>query len=142
MQRYYAIKITDFDLDVDYMVVKESELESVISGEGGLEDEGYLCESTSFEDIPALTLFNGRHDIPTEEAVFDGPVEDPRDIKRIRYLARKKIWEYIGEEYVLLYVTGLTVALIETVKVCKEIEIIPILMHYDKKAEEYYPQLG
>lgn len=45
-----------------------------------------------------------------------------------------------GAEEVILYVTGLTMALVEVIKVCQENNIDLTLMHYDRNTGEYFEQ--
>lgn len=45
-----------------------------------------------------------------------------------------------GIKYLVVYVTGLTVALMEVVNYCHRNNINLVLMHFNRETGEYYPQ--
>lgn len=85
-----------------------------------------------------LGLIRGRHEIPQvkDNYIFD-KIEDVKDTKAMYQIAFEKIKQY---EYIDLYVTGLTVALISVINVCIDNNIELTLYHYDIESGEYYPQ--
>lgn len=83
-----------------------------------------------------MGLCAGRHEIPVREYIFPNEL-DPLDIKGMEMQAREKL---AGTSELILYVTGLTVALVAVVNVCRELNIKLTLMHYDRTSGDYYPQ--
>lgn len=83
-------------------------------------------------------LFEGRHELPgVYNYVFDYSIEDVTDISAIR----KQVSNILDEESsVALYVTGLTVALVEVINYCNENGVDLILYHYDRYSKQYYTQ--
>lgn len=82
-------------------------------------------------------LCAGRHEMPqVREYIFPNEL-DPLNIKGMEMQAREKL---AGVSELTLYVTGLTVALISVVNVCRELQIKVTLMHYNKETGDYYPQ--
>lgn len=89
-----------------------------------------------------IGLCKGRHNIPyvnDENYVFD-EIKDIKDIKGLYNIAYEKLKE-LKNEKIYLYVTGLTVALIATLNVCKVFNINVTSMHYDKNTNEYFEQV-
>ena len=72
-----------------------------------------------------------------EGAVFGCEV-DPLDIPAMAEQASAAL---NGVTELTLYVTGLTVALVEVIKYCDRNGVSLVLMHFDRKTGEYYPQL-
>lgn len=84
-----------------------------------------------------MGLCTGRHEMPqVREYIFPNEV-DPLDLEGMEQQAKSKL---AGVTDLILYVTGLTVALICVVNACKELNIKLTLMHYDKNTGDYYPQ--
>jgi len=84
-----------------------------------------------------LGLCVGRHEIPqVREYIFPNEL-DPLDLEGMEQQAKSKL---AGASELILYVTGLTVALICVVNVCRELNIKLTLMHYNRDNGEYYPQ--
>lgn len=85
-----------------------------------------------------MALCESRHPFPAEVegAVYPQNV-DPLDIRGLRAMACDAL---VGVTELTLYVTGLTVALIEVLNVCKVLSIKLTLMHYNRETGEYYPQ--
>ena len=85
-----------------------------------------------------LALCQGRHEMPAEVAgsIF-GQEVDPLDIQGLEQKALDKVK---GLDSLILYVTGLTVALVATLNACKKAGVKVVLMHYNRDAGSYYPQ--
>lgn len=85
-----------------------------------------------------MELCQGRHSTPARDgAIFENTV-NVRDITSMRRTVEKKLE---GVDALMLYVTGLTVALVEVINFCHENKVELVLMHYDKEKEDYYPQI-
>lgn len=106
-------------------------------------------------------LCRGRHDLPVDEYIFNG-VLNPADIDGIDRAVNQWIWAhckphsgfgvglnqadytdvkvYKGEE-LIIYVTGLTVALTAVLSACAYNGIPVVLMHYDRDSGEYRQQI-
>lgn len=87
-----------------------------------------------------IGLCEGRHNIPhvTEGYIFPSVV-DPLDIEG---MSKHVVNFFQNKEFdnVNLYVTGLTVALVEVIKFCLNNDIKLTLYHYNKEDNSYYPQ--
>jgi len=82
-------------------------------------------------------LCAGRHEMPqVREYIFPNEL-DPLDLMGMEQQAKSKL---AGISELVLYVTGLTVALISVLNVCRELNIKLTLMHYDRSTGGYYPQ--
>lgn len=108
-----------------------------------------------------LGLCKGRHEMPVEDYIFEQEI-NPTDVSGITDVAYSKLRELYPECRVVttcmpnqadytdvpvykrghldLYATGLTVALIAVINVCKSLGIDVVLYHYDRESGEYYPQ--
>ena len=89
-----------------------------------------------------LGLCKGRHQIlnvDEKSYIFD-EIKDIKDIKKLDNIAYEKMQKLKGES-IYLYVTGLTVALISVLNVCKKLNINVTLMHYDKDTDGYFEQV-
>lgn len=92
--------------------------------------------------IPAtevyMALCEGRHEIPQaiDGSIF-GTELDPLDLAGMETEAKKQLH---GVVKLNLYVTGLTVALIAVLNVCREEHIKVTLYHFNRETGEYYPQ--
>lgn len=84
-----------------------------------------------------MELCKGRHVTPADMAVFENTL-DPTDVDGLYSAA----WDAIPEdcEALDIYVTGLTVAMLAVVKVCEQRQIDLTAWHYDRNADQYYPQ--
>ena len=85
-----------------------------------------------------LALCEARHPMPqcVEGSIFGFEV-DPLDLSAMQEQAAIAL---DGVNELTLYVTGLTVALIEVVKHCDRSGISLVLMHYNRETDLYYPQ--
>lgn len=92
--------------------------------------------------IPAtevyMSLCAGRHEIPQaiDGSIF-GTELDPLDLAGMETEAAEQLH---GVVTLNLYVTGLTVALIAVLNVCREQKIKVTLYHYNRETDDYYPQ--
>ena len=90
-------------------------------------------------------LCRGRHEIPgVRRYVFGGDV-NPLDPAALEWEAAEYFRQFSGMRLqqtggILLYVTGLTVALVATLNACRNCNIPVVLMHYDRESGNYYPQ--
>jgi hypothetical protein len=85
-------------------------------------------------------LIQGRHEIPdVSEYIFENAL-DPADIQGIRSLAEKSLDFLAKEDSLTVYVTGLTVALVEVINICHEKGVRLTLMHFDRETSTYFPQ--
>ena len=97
-------------------------------------------------------LCENRHKMPVKEYIFKD-IPNPSDIEKIEEEAF--IWVYKhcletqlinvftflkGKHELVIYVTGLTVALTSILKVCQAYDVKVTLMHYDKDNDNYIKQ--
>lgn len=91
-------------------------------------------------------LVKGRHELPVNEYIFES-ISDPSDIESIEKQAEDWVLsrfasECFYEETLVIYVTGLTVALTSVIKsVANSVCIHLVLMHYDKATNDYVRQI-
>ena len=85
-----------------------------------------------------MALCEGRHEIPqaTDGAIFPNSI-DPLNTDWMHAHAKEILAECDALD---LYVTGLTVALVEVIRVCVENSIDLVLYHFDRVSGAYYPQ--
>ena len=84
-------------------------------------------------------LCRGRHDIPdVSDFLFDTQV-NPLDVDTLTEHVRSELPEDCGQ--LVLYATGLTVALLAVVTICQQRDIGLTVMHFDRDSGEYYPQI-
>ena len=86
-----------------------------------------------------MCLCEGRHDIPqaVDGAIFPSIV-NPTDINALQRIVREKLENVT---HLKLYVTGLTVALIEVINYCSLYDIELTLYHYNRDTNDYYEQI-
>lgn len=85
-----------------------------------------------------MELCAGRHKTPAlDGAIFENEISDPTNLTYMRDVANEKLYDC---EELDLYVTGLTVALIEVINACLDYRIPLTLWHYDKNTDGYYKQ--
>lgn len=84
-----------------------------------------------------FALCAGRHETPATTAIFD-QIADPTDFDAMLDTCVKKIPTDADE--LIIYVTGLTPAMLAVVKVCERRGIDITAMHYDRENKEYKPQ--
>jgi hypothetical protein len=91
-------------------------------------------------------LIKGRHEIPEVNGlyIFNEPI-NPTDVIGINEIAIDHIKQLFSnpdeERSMNLYVTGLTVALVSVINVCRMYHIKLILWHYNKNTNRYFPQV-
>ena len=85
-------------------------------------------------------LIQGRHEISeVKDYIFTNTL-DPADRQGIRSLAQKSL-EFLSKgDNLTVYVTGLTVALVEVINICHEKGVRLTLMHFDRETGTYFPQ--
>lgn len=96
-----------------------------------------------------LILCEGRHKVDKyhklDGAVFPNKIDDPDNIVSIKNLADKKLRQLLinkNEQYVInIYNTGLTICLIELLKLCKKYDNIKVnILHWSKTKKDYVKQ--
>lgn len=107
-------------------------------------------------------LIAGRHEMPVERYIFEGPIEDPTDFKFLNNhimdwlltnVGIKKEFDrglnsatyedefcYVGQRNLSVYVTGLTQAAVALVSCCAFNGIILDMYHYDPSDGTYKRQ--
>lgn len=83
-------------------------------------------------------LCEGRHQMSkkVEGAIFSNTL-NPLDIDGMEKIASNKLEDV---QFLTLYVTGLSVALVAVINVCHQKGIELVLMHFDRVTGNYYPQ--
>lgn len=85
-------------------------------------------------------LVQGRHEISeVKDYIFTNTL-DPADIMGIRSLAKKSLEFLYKGDSLTVYVTGLTVALVEVINICHSKGVRLTLMHFDRETGTYFPQ--
>lgn len=85
-----------------------------------------------------LSLCEGRHEMPSEVegSIFPNTL-NPTDLECMQQIVAEKLE---GVEELSLYVTGLSVALVEVIKYCIENKVELALFHYNSATGKYYKQ--
>ena len=88
--------------------------------------------------IKRMELCKGRHEIPaaSDGAIFETTL-DPLAVDYMESVARQKVK---GLDELILYVTGLSVALVSVINACKLEDVKLTLQHYDRDSGLYYSQ--
>lgn len=86
----------------------------------------------------SLALCEARHEMPVDGSIFGNTIPDPTNVGKLELEARKCL-KKLDIVYLDLYVTGLTVALIAVLNVCKSMKINVTLYHYNRETGDYYP---
>lgn len=93
------------------------------------------------EKILKIGVCEGRHEMPVEKYIY-GQQVNPLDVNGLETQAEKRLLELKGDcNQLHLYVTGLTVAVIATIKVAKEMFDSVVLLHYNRDSNSYYQQM-
>ena len=90
-----------------------------------------------------LGLCAGRHNIPNIDGYVFGEIADPTNIQAMNHQACNVLFGQYGltqGDHLDLYVTGLTVALVEVLRVCLHEGITVTLWHYNRDSGDYYQQ--
>lgn len=99
----------------------------------------YIEEEKNKEKILSLELCAGRHLTPAQNgAIFENEIDDVTDTRKMYEIISNKLY---GVDKVILYVTGLTVALVEVINYCNDNGVELTLMHYNKETDSYYEQI-
>ena len=85
-----------------------------------------------------MCLCEGRHEMPSEVegSIFPNTL-NPTDLEGMQQIVAEKLE---GVTTLNLYVTGLSVALVEVIKYCVENKVELTLYHYDLNTGKYYKQ--
>lgn len=86
-----------------------------------------------------MSLCANRHAMPDSvgDSVFPHYVKNPTDLIWLRNRVADSLQ---GITHLDLYVTGLTVALVEVIKFCIDYNVELILWHFDSVTRTYFPQ--
>jgi len=84
-----------------------------------------------------FTLCAGRHETPASQAIFE-EIADPTDFEGMINRANEVIPADADE--LVVYVTGLTPAMLAVTKLCWLNGISLTAMHYDRETGKYLPQ--
>ena len=96
-----------------------------------------------------IGVCKGRHEMPCDMYVFE-EISDPTDVLWMKLESLRFFVNNFGDEFkkreekietpLKIYVTGLTVALIEVMRFASCFFSDITLMHYNSKTGDYYPQ--
>lgn len=91
-----------------------------------------------------LALCESRHPMPdeVEGSIFPETV-NPTELLRLRATCKRSLDAAVlanEYKYLVCYVTGLSVALVEVINWCTRNNIHLVLMHFNRETGEYYPQ--
>lgn len=86
-----------------------------------------------------LVLCSGRHEMPQNDGEIFPNTINPTDLSGMEKMAREKLLPLANTE-IQVFVTGLTVALITVLNVCRELEIKVTLLHFDRENNSYFEQ--
>jgi len=94
--------------------------------------------------VKKVGLIKGRHALPPDvkDYIFEGalPSEHIVDNAWLTESAKKALLRLGVRDEVLIYVTGLTQALIATLNACRAYGIKVYLMHYDRESKGWWAQ--
>ena len=88
--------------------------------------------------VQVFSLFSGRHPLPVDDPIFPS-TNDPMDFDFLERAAIEKLRSHRGCR-ILVYLTGLSPAIIALVNVCRELEIQLSVAHYDQCDGHYLLQ--
>lgn len=101
----------------------------------------YECSGVvSIVKTASMAVWEGRHVIPkaVDGSVFtDRDSEYITDPEMLEEIALLKIRD-MGVNYLDLYITGLTVAVLATINACKELGVKVVTWHYNRDTGDYY----
>jgi len=93
------------------------------------------------EKILKIGVCEGRHEMPVEKYIY-GQQVNPLDVIGLETQAEKRLLELKGDcNQLHLYVTGLTVAVIATIKMAIKMFDNVVLLHYNRDSNSYYQQI-
>lgn len=84
-------------------------------------------------------LCKGRHKTPATESIFPETV-NPFDFAGNREIVAQVLKDILPCDYIAVYVTGLTPALVTVINYCLESGINLLLKHFDRESGEYRGQ--
>lgn len=97
-----------------------------------------------------IGVCKGHHEMPCDTYVFE-EIYDPTDVLWMKLESLRFFVNNFGDEFnkreekidipLKIYVTGLTVALIEVMRFASYFFSDVTLMHYNSKTGDYYPQI-
>lgn len=90
-------------------------------------------------EAPAFQLVEGRHKMPLDMPAIFKSIPDVMDFGHMDMQAIHSLLPY-KHELIVIYVTGLTSAVLAVVSACEKLGITPIFMHYNRADGRYYPQ--
>lgn len=94
--------------------------------------------------IKQIGLIKGRHVLPPQVKgyVYDGPIPSEHlvDDRWLYETAENALQRHAVEGEVMIYVTGLTQALIATLNACRAHGIKVYLVHYDREKKSWWTQ--
>lgn len=98
------------------------------------------CPDARPASFAHVALCESRHEIleAVDGAIF-GQTVDPTAPLKLEAEARRVIRES-GVEYLTVYVTGLSAALVAVINACHVLGVHLSLMHYDLEKGKYFPQ--
>lgn len=89
-----------------------------------------------------LGLVKGRHEMPVDEYILE-EVADPTDYEAIHVAVYQKLDQLVTQDnFVSLFVTGLTIVSIECIQYFIEHGIEYQSMHFDLSTNSYFSQPG
>lgn len=97
------------------------------------------CRHTRLARFASVALCESRHEIPqaVDGCIFGNTVEfNIPKLNRDAYVAVKDS----GVEFLTVYVTGMTPALVAVINACNDLDITLTLMHYNNATGKYVPQ--
>jgi hypothetical protein len=92
-----------------------------------------------------IGLCEGRHALPVEDCIFDSVI-NPTDVRGLEQDAHALLWMCLFDDHepieLVIYVTGLTVALIAAINAAKKLSMVAkiTLMHFNRETGDYYHQ--
>lgn len=91
------------------------------------------------EQNPKIGLCEGRHEIPGVSDYIFSEIQDVTNFNKMQAIAFDKLKE-LKTDFVDIYVTGLTAALISTLNAANELNMQVNLYHYDRDKDDYVKQ--
>lgn len=85
----------------------------------------------------SMGMIKGRHEIPVEKYIFDNDIENVFDFKWMQNVIHSKL---LHVDSLNLYVTGLSVVLVEIINYCIFNNISLTLYHFDRESNGWVAQ--
>ena len=97
------------------------------------------CEYSIPTKYAVVELCQSRHNTPAVHgAIFPNIVENMNPLTLER--EAKNMIEAAGVEFLTVYVTGLSMALVAVINACRDLGVSLMLMHYNPTTGKYHPQ--